>query len=363
MKYHQKALSMAFLICLLYILAPAYACTVFTKSDGDKVLFGNVENEKSAYVAELHFVPPNTTNGDYGHFYIFYNGNIAGGMNDQGLCFDVAALPPHEMNNVKPYKDLMDYLLKECSTLQDVYYFFSNYSWYGHSVNHLMVTDKTGNSVIVEHVGSGIHYFNKDFDRQVMTNYSLADPDIRYGDYPCPRYEKANEMLYELDVTVDNFQDICEEVSHAYYSALYSTIYDPNSLDIHVFNANLSGSKRTTFNLVDEMNKGAHHYLIKDNEVLIGIADRQAGFFSIAPSFPNPFSMETSFRLDLDREAAVDIRVLNLKGQQMALIEKGNIPPGEHAYFWHAAEAPSGIYICRIRVDGIIETRKWVKRN
>ena len=79
-----------FVIVLLYgfmiLSIETHACSVFNKTDGSEVLFGNVENEASHYVSELFFKPADEANNNFGHFYFFYNGNIAGGMNDQGLC-------------------------------------------------------------------------------------------------------------------------------------------------------------------------------------------------------------------------------------------------------------------------------------
>ena len=96
MLFSKSSATMAiFFLTIFYLVIGtsilSFSCTVFNKSAGGKVLFGNVENEAPHYVSELHFVPPDEADGPYGHFYVYYNGNIGGGMNDQGLCFDVAA--------------------------------------------------------------------------------------------------------------------------------------------------------------------------------------------------------------------------------------------------------------------------------
>lgn len=354
-----SALVVIYLVMGTSILSSA--CIVFNKSSGDKVLFGNVENEAPHYVSELHFVPPDEAVGPYGHFYIYYNGNIGGGMNDQGLCFDVAGLPPHNAFTGQPHGDLMSHLLNNCATVNEAIGFFSNYYWPGHNVNHLMVMDKTGASVIVELIGSSYYMFYKEGEGQVMTNYSIADPEIRYGDYPCSRYITANEMLDTANITIEHFQKISEKVSHAYYDALYANVYNPNTLDIHFFNANLNGGERTTFNLIHEYNKGSHHYILKNNQIILDLPENAAADFSISDNMPNPFSESTSFMLTLERDVTVVVNISDLHGRLVSSLEKDSKNPGNYSYTWNASSYPGGIYICRFNIDGIIETRKWLK--
>lgn len=349
-------------ICIILWSFPLSACTVFNKSSGDRVLFGNVENEASHYVAELHFVPPDKSQGYYGHFYIKYNGNIGGGMNDQGLCFDVAGLPSHDFITAgKAPRDLMAYLLEDCATLQDALDFFKSYYWVGHRENHLMVMDKTGASAIVEHIGNVVYIYKKEAEGQLMTNFAIANPEIRFGDYPCDRFNTATDMLESLATTVDNFQKIGKKVAHAYYPALYANIYDPNSFDIHFFNANHPGDYRTSFNLLEEFKLGSHHYILKNNQILLDVAETGHRVFTISDNAPNPFQNETSFSLSLVDNAEVIISVFDMHGKKVVTLENESRNPGSFSYTWRP-DVPAGIYFCRLQINGIIETRKWIKR-
>jgi len=345
------------------MVLPAYTCTVFKKSEGNDVLFGNVENEDPSLVYELHFCPPDDSKGYFGNFFIKgSNGYIAGGMNDHGLCFDVAALPNHTAYNGKPHGDLMAYLLNECATIDDALDFFDNYYWPGHNVNHIMIMDKTGKSVVVEIIGSTLYIFYKTNGSQVMTNFAIADPEIRLGEYPCPRFENASNMLDTMKITLQNFQKVCEKVSHAYYDALYGNVYNPSTLEIHFFNANSKGSEITTFNLLDELEKGSHSYLLRNNEILLATSDHIAKRFSVSQNFPNPFHNKTSFRLNLTKETDVFIGVYGAHGRMIEMIEYTKLPQGEYRYSWLSNGLPMGLYICRINAEGIIETRKWLKQ-
>jgi predicted choloylglycine hydrolase len=339
------------------------ACTVFNKSGESKILFGNVENENPTFVSQFHFLPPNETLGKYGSFFIKgENGYIGGGMNDQGLCFDVAAYPEHPASNGKPHGDLMKYLLEDCATVQEALLFFNQYYWPGHCCNHIMIMDKTGSSAVVELIYGVLYIHFKEGNSQVMTNYAIADPEIRFGDYPCPRFMTITDQLDTAAVTVDNFQKICESVHNAYSNALFATIYDPNELDIYFFNPNIPGSDRTKFNLAEEIEKGSHFFRVKNCQLISEIQENKSSKFSVSENVPNPFVCETSFSIDLSSDAIVKISVLNTHGQVIEILENGKMIPGNYSYAWNSGNFPSGFYFCRINMDGIIETRKWVKR-
>ena len=355
------ALTLAFLF--INQVTIVQACTIFNKAQGGQVLFGNVENEAPQYTAELHFIPPEPAQGNFGHFYIFYNGNIAGGMNEKGLCFDVAGLPEHLASNGKPCADLMGYLLNKCETVGDALEFFNNYCWAGHALNHIMIMDNTGYSVVVEMIGSTVYVFNKSNPAHVMTNFSFADTSLHYGEYPCPRFEKATSMLDTAAITVDNFQKICEQVARAYYNALYTSVYNPLTLDIHFFNANIPNSARTSFNLAEELVLGQHHYLLKNNQVILGVTEINPEGFSVSESGPNPFQDQTHFSLELASSADVIIRVLDLNGTVVAILEDEYLAPGKYTYTWDAFKRPAGLYLCAIQVNAFRTTRKWVMKK
>ena len=68
----------------------AAACTIFTVSSGDSVLFGN--NEDYSNPATYYWVEP-SGNGRYGAVYFgFDNLWPQGGVNEKGLAFDINSL-------------------------------------------------------------------------------------------------------------------------------------------------------------------------------------------------------------------------------------------------------------------------------
>jgi hypothetical protein len=86
------------------------------------------------------------------------------------------------------------------------------------------------------------------------------------------------------------------------------------------------------------------------------------GGLTLAPPRPNPFTHETTFALSLEREADVDLTVHDLSGRRVAILHRGRLPAGPHAFTWagrteHGAAA-NGLYFVYARVDGRVFSQK-----
>lgn len=62
---------------------------------------------------------------------------------------------------------------------------------------------------------------------------------------------------------------------------------------------------------------------------------------------PNPAAGKVSFGLSLAREQAVTVSVHDLSGRQVALLGRGALSPGVHAFSFEGADLPSGTYFVR----------------
>ena len=192
------------------------ACTGFTASNENLVLVGNNEDLSLLAEPQLRIIPP-SENG-YGRvvFYCrwpfpFDTGRYTafGGLNDQGLFFDIYSTPylrpTNPLNKPTYTQDIFAYCIRTCATVDEVVNVFDSYYIpYMDEIQGFFV-DRTGNAVIIE--GDDVIYKQGNF--QVVTNFLQSHPEL--GGYPCWRYETATSMLEGLtDFSVDNFRDICE---------------------------------------------------------------------------------------------------------------------------------------------------------
>lgn len=208
-----------YVCCVLLILSissTAIACTGFTSSRNGTTLVGNNEDLSLLTDPFLYIIPPSLNS--YGRVvfyckwpYPFETGSYAafGGMNDQGLFFDIYSTPYHSITNPlnKPTftQDIFAYCIRTCSTVDEVVEIFDSYYIpYMDEIQGFFV-DNTGNSVIIE--GDRLIYKQSSF--QVVTNFLQSWPD--FGGYPCWRFETATEMLERMtDQSVEYFKEICE---------------------------------------------------------------------------------------------------------------------------------------------------------
>jgi hypothetical protein len=206
-------------------------CTGFTASDSSNVLVGNNEDLSLLADPQLRIIPPSGNN--YGRVvfyckwpYPFNSGTYSafGGMNDQGLFFDIYSTPnlvPTNPSDKPTYnQDIFAYCIRTCATVDEVVDVFNTYYVpYMDDIQGFFV-DRTGNSVIIE----GDEVIFKQGNYQVVTNYLQTHPEL--GWYPCWRYDTAESMLEDMDdLSVDYFKEICEAV-HVERVALPDYILD-----------------------------------------------------------------------------------------------------------------------------------------
>ncbi|NLP09443.1 T9SS type A sorting domain-containing protein [bacterium] len=97
------------------------------------------------------------------------------------------------------------------------------------------------------------------------------------------------------------------------------------------------------------------------------VSKEQPGFapvdFALLPNFPNPFNSSTTIEYILARAEEVDIEVLNLIGESVAVLHRSYREAGMHRVVWTGVDdrgrpAPSGIYFIRMKTKEFIADRK-----
>ena len=84
---------------------------------------------------------------------------------------------------------------------------------------------------------------------------------------------------------------------------------------------------------------------------------------------PNPAQNAARFAIDLPRAARIDLRVMDVQGRHVRVIESGERAAGFHAVSWDGRDEAgalvlAGVYYARLTVDGVaIGTRRIVMRR
>ena len=253
---------MLFSFVLLLVLIPilnlnTYACTIFTKQQGNQVLVGNNEDFNYAYKSYVWFVAQ--SEGSYGRVCFANSSYVQGGMNEKGLFYDGAQCPATEIpySDDKPTlgMDLGEVVLSKCSNIDEAVDFLKDYNIPRSYGDHILFTDETGKSVIIEWVEGEMKIIPKELDYQIATNYFLSNPQL--GGYPCNRYDTAKSMLEdENEISIESFKNILSATSQVWDGGgtKYSNIYDLKNKLVYVF-CKRDYSKYVYYNLADELKK------------------------------------------------------------------------------------------------------------
>ena len=78
----------------------------------------------------------------------------------------------------------------------------------------------------------------------------------------------------------------------------------------------------------------------------------------IAKVYPNPFNPITEIAFEIKNKAHVQVRIYDVSGKEVSVLENGLLSAGSHKRIWDAANYSSGVYLMSIIADGISSTQK-----
>jgi CubicO group peptidase (beta-lactamase class C family) len=82
--------------------------------------------------------------------------------------------------------------------------------------------------------------------------------------------------------------------------------------------------------------------------------------FSLHQNYPNPFNPSTTIAFDLPRAGHISLRVFDLLGQEVAILENGFVEAGSHRVIFNGSNLASGIYFARLDAGSFSQTKKLV---
>jgi hypothetical protein len=69
---------------------------------------------------------------------------------------------------------------------------------------------------------------------------------------------------------------------------------------------------------------------------------------TLYPVSPNPFQNATQIEFSLPSPAEVQVRILNMLGQEVATLQKGMVKAGRHRLVWQRNDLPAGVYYVQL---------------
>jgi len=247
--HRMKRTSLVYGLTLIYVLSlmvhPASACTIFTATQEETVLFAGNEDQgpNDAYLIV-------DTSGTYGVVYIGTSWGSSSmiemtGINEQGLSYDLNAMPTDALNphpeRGTPGEWAVTHLIKECATVEEVLGIALTFDW-GESMGYqIHFADSTGDAAVIHPGPDGELTYTRKPDGDghlVSTNFNLAN--LVTGNHSCWRYDTASQMLSDLafgePLTVEFMASVLDAThQEGEISTIYSTVYDLRERTVYLY--------------------------------------------------------------------------------------------------------------------------------
>ena len=87
--------------------------------------------------------------------------------------------------------------------------------------------------------------------------------------------------------------------------------------------------------------------------------------YNLQQNYPNPFNPETTIRFQIPGEGQVNLKIYNMRGQEITTLVDGQLSAGYHSIMWngrdnHGKKVPSGMYLYQFRAGKYSVTKKMV---
>jgi hypothetical protein len=85
--------------------------------------------------------------------------------------------------------------------------------------------------------------------------------------------------------------------------------------------------------------------------------------YALEQNYPNPFNPTTSIAFSVKEAGVVQLSIYNVHGQEVRTLVNGQMDAGFYSVNWegkdnHGQVVPSGVYLCKLRVNGFTQMRK-----
>ncbi len=189
-------------------------------------------------------------------FFGFNNAYPQGGLNEQGLFFDVVRVTstitnaPSDPKKLNYKGNLAEKILEECSTLEHALMLFRKYNEPILGYAKFMFVDSNGDSAIIgwDWSKNELSIVRKNNNYQV---FGTGQGIVEY------LFEKDNH-----NISIERFRSMLD-LAHQEFKTVYSNIYDLKKGEVYVYNQ-YNFDKMIKFNLADELQKGQHFYRLPE---------------------------------------------------------------------------------------------------
>ena len=274
---NRRTIGIIFLFIWFFPLVDSVsACTIFTVTDGQSVLFCGNEDNSEAFQWRIWFDPATKTR--HGRAFLgFRIGNNLdvpmAGINDQGLAIDLSAVSYVQINISSERETIEGAIftkwLADCATVNQVREQLSTYNVIDLEMNpnQIHVADETGNAMVIGVDSNGeLNTTDISGGYLVSTNFNLNNKDqLEYELHHSGRYNTTatglETLLRDSDLGVEGCRDILEEIA-LNPDLGYGYVADLKQGRIYIYSHD-DFERTAVLDIHEELAKGAHSYALE----------------------------------------------------------------------------------------------------
>lgn len=249
-------------ILALFTYQHAYSCSVFKITENGKTIVGNNED---FFSPNTHiWFEPKTKNEKYGVAYVGFDNDFGqGALNTAGLVFDGFAMHYLAVNDTAgklniPFTEYLPHIMRNFDNVRDVRDYFKTINLHELTNSMFLFVDKSGEYLIVE--GDSLIIGN---DPVFTLSNFYPSQTANQDDVPIPFFKKGKDYIKNNTLHAD-FKT-CSNVMQNLHQDItqYTSIYDLSEgiIKIHHFH---DFENYIDFNLVEELSKGSHAFVIPE---------------------------------------------------------------------------------------------------
>ena len=224
------------------------------------------------------------------------------------------------------------------------------------------------------------NWYIKDSDTGEFVRITLEN--FYYVDEPQVVYEKIRDGVYftlermgkKAPKKIGIWEITREVIIYDLITGEVTKVGDPDHYDSYYGSWSPDGTKvcyvrndeDVSYLYIYDVLNGTYKVVFAEGETgPTAVDDTEPASFTLLNNYPNPFNPTTTIEFSLPLHGNVDIAIYNVMGQKVRELLSEHMNQGTHSLVWNGRDdsgttVSSGVYLCRLKMDKQIATRRMM---
>ncbi len=161
--------------------------------------------------------------------------------------------------------------------------------------------------------------------------------------------------------TWGSIMDLTGETSQAMNESVFPAfVYGADDDNLYIIYQSDTEPGMSVFGDMDDPTVNSVIYLTIPKALLVNSKNVPSSSFSISQNYPNPFSDNTSFRISLEKQGVVSLKIFDITGRMVMQLPEKSYLAGEHIINLNGGRLSEGMYTYTFIIEGQTISNKMV---